>query len=122
MSSENENYVRSTCERINDEAIIIRGMTSSELRVAMIISFVVWLPLSIFIGIAVGHPMMGLGLVGVGGIASILFIGTIFQKVKRNKPDGYYQQLVIILMSKTGLKKLPFLKYSGHWSVGRNNL
>ena len=122
MSNENETYSRSTCERINDEPIIIRGMTSSELRVAMIVSFVVWLPLSIFIGIAVGHPMMGLGLVGVGGIANILVIGSLFQKVKRNKPAGYYQQLVIILMCKTGFKKLPFLKYSGYWSVGRNNL
>ena len=115
-----ENYVRSTCERINEEPIILRGMTSSELKVAMIVTFIVWLPLSISLGIAVGRPMMGLGLVGVGGIATILFIGAVFQKVKRNKPDGYYQQLVTIAISKTGLKKSPFIKYSGSWSVGRN--
>jgi conjugative transfer region protein (TIGR03750 family) len=121
MPSENDSYVRSTCERINEEPIIIRGMTSSELRVAMIVTFIIWLPLSITLGIAVGRPMMGLGLVGVGGIVSILFIGTVFQKVKRNKPDGYYQQLVTISLSKTGLKKSPFLKYSGSWSVGRKS-
>ena len=122
MSDEHPTYVRSTCERINDEPIILKGMTSTELRLAIYVSFGFWLPVSIILGVTIGKIQLLLGFVGVAGILSVLAVGSIFQKVKRNKPDGYYQQLVTIFLSKIGLKKMPFIKYSGAWSVGRNNM
>ena len=41
------------------------------------------------------------------------------QKVKYGKPYGYYQQLIIKILSESGLMQSPYITRIGRWSVRR---
>lgn len=119
MTYEGE-YVRSTCERINHEPIVFRGLSSSELRIAIIATLLFWIPLSLAVGFVSGYPTVGFGVIGIGSLLTIMFLGSVFQQVKRGRPDGYYQQMTTLMLVHLRLKSNPFVKYSGGWSIGRS--
>ena len=46
-------------------------------------------------------------------------IVVLFQRLKRNRPDGYYQQRFVIGLHDLGLRRAPFVRRSGCWDIGR---
>jgi conjugative transfer region protein (TIGR03750 family) len=107
-------------ERMNVEPPIFRGCSSSELGMIVFAAVVVWLPVSLLVAWALGAPSMGFGIAGIVIVATVVLTAGLFQRVKRGRPDGYYQQQVIIALSRLGLRRPPFIRRDGHWSIGRN--
>jgi conjugative transfer region protein (TIGR03750 family) len=106
-------------ERMNVEPAIFRGCSSSELGIIVAVAVVLWLPLSLLVAWALGAVSMGFGIAGIAIVATVVLTAGLFQRIKRGRPDGYYQQRFIIGLSQLGLRRSPFIRREGHWSIGR---
>jgi len=105
--------------RLNAEPGLFQGCSSSELGVIVVVAALVWLPVSLILAWLAGAVTMGFGIAGIGIVATVLLMASLFQRLKRNRPDGYYQQQVVIWLDDRGLKRSPFVRRSGAWDIGR---
>jgi conjugative transfer region protein (TIGR03750 family) len=106
-------------DRLNAEPAIFKGCSSSELGAIVVLAGLVWLPVSLILAALAGAVTMGFGLAGLGIVATVLLMASLFQRLKRNRPDGYYQQRVVLWLDDRGLRRAPFVRRSGSWDVGR---
>ncbi len=106
-------------DRLNVEPAIFKGCSSSELGVIAGVAALVWLPVSLVLAGLIGAVTMGLGLAGVGVVATVVVTATLFQRLKRNRPDGYYQQRFVIWLHDRGLRRSRLIRRSGSWDIGR---
>lgn len=104
---------------LNGEPLILRGLTSSEVVWIVGISFVIWLPVALFLGSLLGGAQIGFGLTFLLMLASVVIMGGVFQKVKRSRPDGYWQHALAFFLEDKGMKKTRCVRRSGQWDVGR---
>ena len=106
-------------DRLNAEPAIFKGCSSSELGVIVGVAALVWLPVSLILAGLAGAVTMGFGIAGVGIVATVLLMASLFQRLKRNRPDGYYQQRIVLWLDDNGLRRSPFVRRSGAWDIGR---
>ena len=106
-------------DRLNAEPVIFKGCSSSELGVIVGVAALVWLPVSLILAGLAGAVTMGFGIAGVGIVATVLLMASLFQRLKRNRPDGYYQQRIVLWLDDQGLRRSPFVRRSGAWDIGR---
>lgn len=106
-------------DRLNAEPAIFKGCSSSELGVIVGVAALVWLPISLVLAGLMGAVTMGFGLAGVGVVATVVITATLFQRLKRNRPDGYYQQRFVIWLHDKGLRRSTLVRRSGSWDIGR---
>lgn len=106
-------------DRLNAEPAIFKGCSSSELGVIVGVAALVWLPVSLILAWLAGAVTMGFGIAGVGIVATVLLMASLFQRLKRNRPDGYYQQRIVLWLDDQGLRRSPFVRRSGAWDIGR---
>lgn len=106
-------------DRLNAEPAIFKGCSSSELGVIVGVAALVWLPVSLVLAGLMGAVTMGFGLAGVGVVATVVVTATLFQRLKRNRPDGYYQQRFAIWLHDKGLRRSTVIRRSGSWDIGR---
>ena len=107
-------------DRLNAEPVIFKGCSSSELGVIVGVAALVWLPVSLILAWLAGAVTMGFGIAGVGIVATVLLMASLFQRLKRNRPDGYYQQQIVLWLDDRGLRRSPFVRRSGAWDIGRS--
>ena len=107
-------------DRLNAEPAIFKGCSSSELGVIVGLAALVWLPGSLLLAGLMGAVTMGFGLAGVRVVASVVATASLFQRLKRNRPDGYYQQRFAIWLDDVGLRRSSFVRRSGPWDIGRS--
>ena len=107
-------------DRLNAEPAIFKGCSSSELGVIVGVATLVWLPGSLLLAGLMGAATMGFGLAGVGVVVSVVATASLFQRLKRNRPDGYYQQRFVIWLNDRGLRRAPIVRRSGPWDIGRS--
>ena len=108
-------------DRLNAEPAIFRGCSSTELAVMAAMAIVIWLPLGFGLAWSLDAATMGFGIAGVGVVASIVVLATLFQRIKRNRPEGYYQQWLRIRLHAFGLCRTPWVLRSGVWDLGRTH-
>jgi conjugative transfer region protein (TIGR03750 family) len=108
-------------DRLNVEPAIFRGCTSSELGIIVTLAALIWLPISVLLAWGLGAASMGLGIAGACIVATVVICASLFQRFKRGRPHGYYQQRFIISLSTLGLRSSPFINHNGYWAVGRDN-
>ena len=106
-------------DRLNAEPAIFKGCSSSELGVIVGVAALVWLPVSLILAGLAGAVTMGFGIAGVGIVATVLLMASLFQRLKRNRPDGYYQQRIVLWLDDHGLRRSFFVRRSGAWDIGR---
>ena len=106
-------------DRLNVEPAIFKGCSSSELGVIVGVAAAVWLPVSLILSGLLGAVTMGFGIAGVGVVATVVVTASLFQRLKRNRPDGYYQQRFVIWLHDRGFRRAPFVRRSGAWDIGR---
>ncbi len=106
-------------DRLNVEPAIFKGCSSSELGLLVSVAALVWLPVSLLLTGLMGAVTMGFGMAGVGVVATVIVMAGLFQRLKRGRPDGYYQQQIAIWLSDHGLRQAPFIRRSGAWDLGR---
>jgi len=108
-------------DRLNAEPAIFKGCSSSELGVIVGVAALVWLPVSLVLAGLMGAVTMGFGLAGVGVVATVVVTATFFQRLKRNRPDGYYQQRFAIWLHDKGLRRSTLIRRTGSWDIGRTS-
>ena len=113
------NHRDTLADRLNAEPAIFKGCSSSELGVIVGVAALVWLPVSLVLAGLMGAVTMGFGLAGVGVVATVVVTATLFQRLKRNRPDGYYQQRFAIWLHDKGLRRSTLIRRSGSWDIGR---
>jgi conjugative transfer region protein (TIGR03750 family) len=106
-------------DRLNAEPVIFRGCSSSELGMIVVVSALIWLPLSLLLAWLFGAITMGFGIAGGGVVATVVVCATVFQRIKRGRPDGYYQQRIHIQLHDLGVRRSPWVRRSGAWDIGR---
>jgi conjugative transfer region protein (TIGR03750 family) len=106
-------------DRLNAEPAIFKGCSSSELGMIVGLAIVVWLPFSLLLAWLLGAITMGFGVAGVGVVATVVVMATLFQRIKRGRPEGYYQQWLRIRFQTMGLYRTPWVLRSGSWDIGR---
>ena len=106
-------------DRLNAEPAIFKGCSSSELGMIVGVAIVIWLPLSLLLAWLLGAITMGFGIAGVGVVATVVVMATLFQRIKRGRPEGYYQQWLRIRLQTMGLYRVPWVLRSGSWDIGR---
>jgi len=106
-------------DRLNAEPAIFKGCSSSELGVIVGVAALVWLPVSLILAGLAGAVTMGFGIAGIGIVATVLLMASLFQRLKRNRPDGYYQQRIVLWLDDHGLRRSSFVRRSGAWDIGR---
>ncbi|MBC7501845.1 MAG: TIGR03750 family conjugal transfer protein [Herminiimonas sp.] len=107
-------------DRINAEPAILRGLSSTESLLAIGLSFAFWIPVSLTFSVLVGHLMVAVAVMGAGPIMTVWLMSGWFQKVKRDRPDYYYQHLIKKWMADKGPMKARFVSQSGLWELGRS--
>ena len=105
-------------DRLNAEPAIFKGCSSSELGVIVGVAALIWLPLSLLLAGLMGAVTMGFGLAGIGVVATVVAMATLFQRLKRNRPDGYYQQRFVIWLHDIGLRSSKLVRRSGSRDIG----
>lgn len=105
--------------RLNAEPAIFKGCSSSELGVIVGVAALIWLPVSLLLAWLMGAVTMGFGIAGVGVVATVIVTASLFQRFKRGRPDGYYQQQIMIWLDDHGLRRSSFVRRSGAWDIGR---
>ena len=106
--------------RLNAEPAIFKGCSSSELGVIVAMAALIWLPVSLLLAGLMGVVTMGFGLAGIGVVATVILMASLFQRLKRGRPDGHYQQRLIIWLSDRGFRRSLFIRCSGAWDIGRS--
>ncbi len=109
-------------DRLNVEPTIFKGCSSSELGVVVVVAALIWLPVSLLLAGLMGAVTMGFGLAGVGVVGSVIVMASLLQRMKRGRPDGYYQQQISIWLSDHGLRRTRFIRRSGAWDIGRTHV
>ncbi|RCW66205.1 TIGR03750 family conjugal transfer protein [Pseudorhodoferax soli] len=107
-------------DRVNSEPAILHGMTASEAS---------WLGgLSLFLyTLGTGMVIYASGLWQLLLAPLIATIGTLWfgsmwlQKIKRDRPDGYYGHALQLWLSRHGLSHARFIRHAGYWSIGRTD-
>ena len=107
-------------DRLNVEPAIFKGCSSSELGVIVGVATLIWLPLCLLLAGLMGAVTMGFGLAGIGVVATVVVTAALFQRLKRNRPDGYYQQRFVIWLHDKGLRRSTLVRRSGSWDIGRS--
>ena len=85
------------------------------------LAIIIWLPISVLMAWVLGAASMGLGMAGIAIVATVIVMGSVFQRIKRGRPDGYYQQQLLIAAARLHLRRSAFIRHDGSWSIGRNH-
>ena len=117
-------YTDDDCEilanRVNDPPTVFRGCTASELVFIAVVSLLVLAPGCIAIGAMFGGWMVGFGASFLLMLGAIFIAATVLQRIKRNRPPGYYQHLIPVALHRAGIKKSGFRLPRGRLSLGRS--
>ncbi|MBI4356573.1 MAG: TIGR03750 family conjugal transfer protein [Gammaproteobacteria bacterium] len=106
-------------EHLNEQPPIFRGMSSQELVTLAWVAAIFWLPASLLVCGLFGFIMVGFSVAAIGIGLTVFIVATLFQKIKRGRPDGYYQHLLACICEDLHLKRSPFIRRSGVWFLGR---
>jgi len=112
-------------DRLNNEPPIFRGLSNSELGMVLKFGALFWVPVCLLIATLLGKTMMGMGAAMLMLLLTILVSGSLFQRIKRGRPDYYYQHYLMLrdvfLRVKTNTKSDRVIQYSGTWGIGRKD-
>lgn len=107
-------------DRLNVEPPVFKGCSTSELGAIAGLASLVWLPASLLVAALFGAVTMGFGVAGIGVVATVVVSAGLFQRIKRNRPDGYYQQRVFMWLGERRLLKTSYVTRTGTWDIGRS--
>lgn len=107
-------------DRINAEPSILRGLSLSEAWLAIGVSFGVWIPVSLLIGLLMQHLPAAVIFMGAGPIFTVWALSGWLAQTKRNRPDYFYQHKFKRWMAAKGWWPSRFVHTNGAWDIGRS--
>jgi conjugative transfer region protein (TIGR03750 family) len=105
--------------RLNAEPVLFRGCTYTELGVIVAAAILFWLPAAFALAGLLGRVSMGLGGAAIGVAGTVYWSAGLFQRIKRGRPEGYYQDRVALWLHDRGLRNSGYIRRSGAWDIGR---
>lgn len=106
-------------ERINTAPPVSRGCSVIEIVTCLTGAVGVFLPLGGIIGWWQGAFQLGLA----GGVIAIVLtmaiVPSILQRMKRDRPHGFYQHWLAVRCHDWGLWRAPYIRRHGRWDLGR---
>lgn len=106
-------------DRVNVEPPILNGMAASEaMYIALAsaaISFLIAGMLQLFTGLGI----VLLILVIVLPLITLWYSSLYLMKVKRNRPDGFYVQMIHLYLVEKFNVSSKFIAHKGFWDIGR---
>jgi conjugative transfer region protein (TIGR03750 family) len=106
-------------DRLNTEPVIFRGYSDSELGLAIKVAGFLCFPAGLVVGYLFGNIAIGLGGAMIAVIGSVALGATLFQRLKRGRPDFYFQQKLRIVLGSIGLSSCGLFRHRGQMSLGR---
>ena len=106
-------------ERLNEEPVVVLGLTDGELRYAAAAAFGVRVPAGARGGAAFGQAMGGGGAGAVAAIGAIFAAGQALRRLKRGKPAGYHADRIRAWLEDRGLGGDSMLRASAVWEPVR---
>jgi len=103
--------------RLNYEPIVILGLNRTEVMILIGASLLLWLPVCQTFAALQGRWQSGIPL-GLGfAVATIVVSGVVLARIKRNRPEGYYQQIVRLRLEDAGLYNTHLIRREGVWDI-----
>ncbi len=109
-------------ERLNHEPVVLLGYTDSEFGFAVKIACLLAFPTTLFVGFTVGKPLPGLAGGFLLALALVVVGGKLMVRLKRGKPDFYYQTRLKLALQRFGFGNSGLLRYRRTMSIGRTHL
>jgi conjugative transfer region protein (TIGR03750 family) len=106
-------------ERLNREPVVMLGYTDSELLFAIKLACAIAFPSGLTVGFAIGKPMPGFGTGFLLMIALVALGGKALQRLKRGRPDYYYQMRLKLFLGRHGLAHCGLFRHRGRMGLGR---
>lgn len=106
-------------ESLNGSMIVFRGCTLLELLCIVGASTALWLPTCMVLAWMASMPIAGLGATLFLSCASLWLASGVLQRIKRGRPDGYYQLAFWLFLSRWGYRAGPWTTRAGAWDLGR---
>ena len=75
-----EDQTETLADRLNQEPVIFRGSTNSELGLILLCALIFWFPVGLILGALMGAVVIGLGIATLGVLLTI-FIGLLYFSV-----------------------------------------
>lgn len=107
-------------DRVNVEPAILHGMTVTEAKWIAVAAFLVFVLLGGLIFGTTGFWQVPLLMTLIGPILILWFGSKYLARLKRGRPDGYYNQALNRWLAGHGLANSQFITHSGWWSLGRD--
>lgn len=105
---------------LNEEAVVFRGLTSTEIVIVTVISTLFWTVITFIVGAAIGKTTTVIGFTFVLVLITVFVLGTIMQKIKRGRPPGHYQHLIALFFGRHKIKRTTHVIFDGSFSMGRS--
>jgi len=107
-------------DRLNEEPVVFLSMTNSEIKLAVIACFVVWLPVCLIIGFALGYTVLGLAGTMLMTFLSMYFAGRNLTGMKRNRPKQYHVMIITAWLEDKGVKTKTMIRENKTWDMRRS--
>ena len=105
--------------RLNAEPSIFKGCSLSELIILAVGGCIVLIPLTVLVCGLFGYLMMGVGIGILIVIAWVVIGATVLQKLKRGRPQGFYQLRLRLWLEDVGVIRPLFIRKGQAWDIGR---
>ena len=106
-------------ECLNEEPVVVLGLTDAELRHAAAVGFGALVPAGALGGAAFDQAMVGAGAGAVLAIGTIYLVGRILRRMKRGRPAGYHADRIRAWLEDRGLGGDSMLRATAVWEPVR---
>lgn len=106
-------------DRLNEEPVVFLAMTNSEIKMALLVLFMFWVPICAAIGVFFSKILLSLA--GSTGLvfASMWLVGKRLKVIKRGKPKQYHVLALNAWLQDHGLIKETQIRDSRAWDIKR---
>ena len=115
-----ENNLRDVlASNVNEEAVVVFGVTSGELMAIASICFAVIMPIAFVLGVIAGKITIFLTIALPLVFGCVAAISVIMQGIKRGRPEGYFLHRMAFINHAIGMKKSHIVRHDGVMSTIR---
>lgn len=116
MSDEQLSYIP---ERLNEQPVVVLGLTDGELRYVALGALGAWVPLGFLAGLLAGQAAVGAGAGAVLAIGCVYAVGKVLRRMKRGKPVGYHADLIRAWLEDRGIGGDSMMRRPAVWEAVR---
>lgn len=106
-------------DRLNEEPVVFLSMTNSEIKLSLMICFVIWTPVCLLVGLMIGKALLSLACVAGMVFVSMWLAGKRLRTIKRGKPKQYHMLALSAWLQDHALAKKVLIRESRTWDIQR---